>query len=82
MGSDLLDLLLLFEHFDDDGGLTAALRAAPYGLGGLVAEQLAGLLDDPQRRTRAIRLAGQAVGSSVSVTRLVQAFAGLLDAHR
>jgi hypothetical protein len=82
MGSDLLDLLLLFEHFDDDGGLTAALRAAPYGLGGLVAEQLAGLLGDPQRRTRAIRLAGQAVGSNVSASRLVQAFARLLDPHR
>jgi hypothetical protein len=82
MGSDLLDLLLLFEHFDGDGGLTAVLGAAPYGLAGLVADQLAGLLDDPQRRTRAIRLAGQAAGRDVSVLRLTQAFARLFDAHR
>lgn len=82
LGSDLLDLVLLFERFDSDGALTAALGDAPYGLGTLVAEQLAGLMDDPQRRTRAIRLVGQATGSNVPSSRLAEAFARLLGVIR
>lgn len=81
MGSDLLDLLLQFEHFDRAGGLTVALQAAPYGIGQLVAEQLAAFLDDPQRRTRALRLAGDATGSRLSASRLTDALARLLAAY-
>ena len=81
MGSDLLDLLLLFEHFDRAGALTGALQAAPYEIGELVAEQLAAFLDDPQRRTRALRLAGEATGGRLSPSRLADAFAQLLAAY-
>ena len=81
MGSDLLDLLLLFEQFDRAGALTATLQAAPYGIGPLVADQLAAFLDDPQRRTRALRLAGEATGSRLSASRTADAFARLLAAY-
>ena len=76
MGSVLLDLLLLFEHVDQAGAVTAALRTAPYGLGQLVAEQLAAFLEDPQRRTRALRLAGEATGGRLAPTRLTDGFGG------
>ena len=79
-GSDLVDVVMLFETFDRDGALTEQLRAAPYGLGRLVAGQLRGLLADPQRRTRTIGLARQAVGPAMNPERIETAMAWLLDA--
>lgn len=76
-GSDLLDVVMLFETFD--AMLTEQLRAAPYGLGQLVADQLRGLLADPQRRTRVLGLARQAVGPVMNLQRVEAAFSPLLD---
>ena len=81
MGSDLLDLLRLFEHFDRAGALTVALQAGPYGIGQLVAEHLDEFLNDPQRRTRALRLTGEATGGRLSPSRPADAFARLLAAY-
>lgn len=79
VGSDLLDLLYLFEQYDRRGVLTAELWAAPYHLGHLVRSQLAGLLADPQRRTRSVRLAQQAFGLDLAADRLHTAWGHLLD---
>lgn len=78
VGSDLLDVVMLFETFDRDGDLTRELQAAPYDLGGLMASELARLLADPQQRTRAIGLARQAVGAAMSLDRIKAAFGRLL----
>lgn len=78
-GSDLLDILMLLETFDRDATLTEQLRAAPYDLGRLVAGELRGLLADPQRRTRTLGLARQAVGPAVNLERAQAAFSHLLE---
>jgi len=78
-GSDLTDIVALFEMFDRDGELTGQLHAAPYDLGQLVAGQLAGFLGDPQRRTRAVGLARQHLGSAMTLERIETALAHVLS---
>lgn len=71
---------MLFETFDRDAILTGELDAAPYDLGQLVAGQLHGLLADPQRRTRTIGLARQAVGPAMNLERVETALMRLREA--
>lgn len=77
--SDLLDIVMLFETFDRDAALTEQLRAAPYDLVRLVAGQLRRFLTDPQRRTRTIGLARQAVGPAMNLERVEAALTRLLE---
>jgi hypothetical protein len=71
LGSDLLDLVLLLERFDDDATVNAELAAAPYGLLGLARQLMGAFFADEQQLTRALGRAGKASGgASVNVERM------------
>ncbi|HEY1738172.1 MAG TPA: hypothetical protein VGI86_05650, partial [Acidimicrobiia bacterium] len=74
-GSDLLDFYRLVELYDRDGELAAALRAAPYGIGALVADVAdQWIMRNPTAAANQMRAAANAFIDGEDVEYLVGAF--------